>query len=144
MLCRNIIHLIWFWAVGWGWCWTSWSLEMPSNPILLLSPILMLKVKELLCLPTPYGMCSRAGWEETMQHPFHVRLMVAQYLIQHCACLVSEFTRHQVLALEVLRITMLSLLHKRCCLILMGYFSLENLYQSQETISEVTGAGRLA
>lgn len=60
----------------------------------------MLKAKELLCLLTPYRICSRAGWEETMQHPFPIRLTMAQYLVQHCVYLVSEFTRHQVLVLE--------------------------------------------
>lgn len=47
------------------------------------------------------------GWEETIWHPFHFRLTVAHYHVQHYVCLVSEFTRHQVLVLEVLKMIML-------------------------------------
>lgn len=46
---------------------TSWGLVILSNLILLVSPILMVKVKELLCHLTPYGICSRAGWDGRKQ-----------------------------------------------------------------------------
>lgn len=70
------------------------------------------------------------GWEETIWHLFHVRLMMAHCHVQLCVYLVSEFTRHQVLILGILRMTMcpgfsVKDVDLRQNLVLMGHFSLE-------------------
>lgn len=88
--------------------------ETLSNLILLVN-CLTLKVKKLLCCLTLHGMCSRAGWEQTIQHCLYGSVPLLTWHNQCCVCLVSQLTSSQVLVLWVQRVTTLFILSRRCC-----------------------------